>query len=89
MHQRDFLLSVKYNKPKDINLTSEKVCFGEQFSKHSEETVLDVIGEVNLQKWNDIKIQLSCKTNTEFVTRLLDIAEEFLHRYDPIFSHLE
>lgn len=77
-----------YNKPKkDLNFTSEKVCFGEKLSKYSEESLLEVIGQVNVQKWNNIKIQFSCKTNAEFVTRLLDIAQEFLSRYVSTVSH--
>lgn len=76
-----------YNKPKkDPNITSEKVCFSEKIVKYAEKTLLEVIGQVNLQKWNNIKIQLSCKTNAEFVTKLLDIAQDFLNRYVSTIS---
>ncbi|KAG5873400.1 hypothetical protein JTB14_017987 [Gonioctena quinquepunctata] len=41
-----------------------------------------VIGPINVKKWNAMKILFSSKTNEEFVTRLLDIAQEFLNRQD-------
>lgn len=71
-----------FNKSKKhINVNSEKVLFSETNVKFSERTLLAVIGQINLQKWNDVKDQLCCKTNEEFVTKLLAIAQDFLNRY--------
>nr|XP_023019105.1 uncharacterized protein LOC111507948 [Leptinotarsa decemlineata] len=39
-----------------------------------------LIGPINVKKWHALKIVLSSKTNEEFVTKLLEIAQEFLDR---------
>lgn len=64
---------------------SEKVHFSEKPAKLSERALMEVIGHNNLEKWNYMKIRIACKTDEEFVTKLLDIAQEFLNRY--YYSH--
>ncbi|XP_030749206.1 uncharacterized protein LOC115877185 isoform X2 [Sitophilus oryzae] len=39
-----------------------------------------VIGPLNFKRWCEVKRQLSCKSNEQFVTKLLDIAEKFIFK---------
>lgn len=78
-----------YNKSKKrLDNIREKICFSEKVVSKPEKTLLELIGQENLPKWHSLKMQLSCKTDEEFMTRLLEIAQEFLYRYYNINSHL-
>lgn len=66
----------------------EKLCFSEKIVSNPEKTLLDLIGHENLPKWHNIKIQLSCETDEEFIIKLLEIAQEFLYRYFFMNSHI-
>ncbi|KAF7268957.1 hypothetical protein GWI33_017986 [Rhynchophorus ferrugineus] len=51
-----------------------------------------VIGPLNFKRWCDIKSKLCCKSNEQFVTKLLDIAHEYiisLNKTSPVKEHLE
>lgn len=39
-----------------------------------------VIGPLNFKRWCEIKSKLCCKSNEQFVTKLLDIAHEYILR---------
>lgn len=49
--------------------------------KINENSLLNiVVGSLNVKRWNVLKVAFSCKTNEHFVTKLLDIAQEYLNR---------
>lgn len=68
-----------FNKSKKHININKKVYVSEGL-KSSEKTISEFIGQNNIQKWNDIKSQLFCKSDEEFVTKLLNIAQDFLNR---------
>ncbi|KAJ8941341.1 hypothetical protein NQ318_004785 [Aromia moschata] len=53
----------------------------------SEYSLLNVIGTLNIKRWNALKIAFACKTNENFVTKLLDIAQEHINRLKNFEDH--
>lgn len=51
----------------------------ENANKSREFYLSTLISAQNLRRWNTVKDALCFQTNEEFVTKLLDIAEEYLH----------
>lgn len=50
---------------------------------HTYDAALDaVIGTANVNQWNELKEAFYCKTNVEFATVLLNLAEEQLNRLE-------
>lgn len=71
-----------FNKPKKgLDKIREKICGSEKVVSKPEKTLLELIGQENLPKWHSLKMQLSCKTDEEFMIRLLAIAQEYVYRY--------
>lgn len=52
-----------------------------QYTELSKNVALDiVVGSSNVNLWNELKTAFGCKTNQEFSTVLLKLAEEHLSR---------
>ncbi|XP_060519982.1 uncharacterized protein LOC132698117 [Cylas formicarius] len=50
-----------------------------EVSKHQENAILKlVVGILNLKRWNELKILFCCKSNEQFASKLLDIAQDYL-----------
>lgn len=49
--------------------------------RSSENLLINLIGVVNIKRWRSLKVILACKTNEDFVTKLLDIAQQYINRY--------
>lgn len=65
---------------KEKNIRNESEFVDENKLEVPEKSLVNVIGALNLKRWKNLKIVFSCKTNGDFVKKLLDIAEEFLNR---------
>lgn len=60
------------------NIASEKI---EKIQTY--DSALDtVVGTSNVNQWNELKQAFCCKTNVEFATVLLNLAEEQLNRWE-------
>lgn len=67
---------------KEKNVRSESEFVDENKLELPEKSLLNVIGALNLRRWKTLKMVFSCKTDEDFVKKLLDIAEEYFNRYD-------
>lgn len=49
--------------------------------KQSQYSLLNLIGPLNVKRWNALKNALECKSDEDFAAKLLDTAEEYYNRY--------
>ncbi|XP_057660548.1 uncharacterized protein LOC130896435 [Diorhabda carinulata] len=69
----------KIQKENGLSVESEISNLKENYCNTSEFNLSTFIGPQNIKRWNAIKVALCFKTNEEFVTKLLDIAQGYLN----------
>ncbi|XP_072376450.1 uncharacterized protein [Diabrotica undecimpunctata] len=68
----------KIQKENGLTVESEISNLKENYHNNSEFVLSTLIGSQNIKKWNSIRIALGFKSNEEFVTKLLDLAQGYL-----------
>ncbi|KAK5642149.1 hypothetical protein RI129_008316 [Pyrocoelia pectoralis] len=85
-------MSKRHPKEPKRALCKTSAKFGVNSIKNDGNFVLEiVIGSINVKRWNQLKITLSCTTNEELATFLLDIAERYLkeNKLAPLQSDIK
>ncbi|CAG9821719.1 unnamed protein product [Phaedon cochleariae] len=70
----------KFHKENSIPTRGEYRSNTDNVKKLSENKLSRLVGPSNAKRWRDLKLSFSAKSNIEFMTKLLDIAEEYLKR---------
>ncbi|XP_018567785.1 uncharacterized protein LOC108908278 [Anoplophora glabripennis] len=74
----------KFHKESSINnLKCDNNYNEENDVKQSQYSLLNVIGPLNVKRWNALKNALKCSNDEDFATKLLDAAEEYYNRKFP------
>lgn len=72
----------KFQKESSINnLKCDNNYNEENDVKQSQYSLLNLIGPLNVKRWNALKNALECTSDEDFATKLLDTAEEYHNRY--------